>query len=118
MVAEVAAMGKFAYQRLLIALLWAWPVLAAPKAIVSCKAVNYPEEIVHNFADKHAVLEEVDNWVVSCTITLGADTIWTETLPLAHPTGYEEAMTAINKFRKEEAPKILKEKMKGKEPSK
>lgn len=78
------------------------------KAKVSCVALNIPEEIVHKFADNHAVLEEVDDWRVNCKIVQGDKIIWNEDLPLAHPTTYQEAMSAIDKFRKEEAPKILK----------
>ena len=88
------------------------PPARSPKAIFGCKATNFPVDEVHHFADGHIVLEEADDWIVDCRITIGAETVWTGTLPLAHPTGYEEAMAAINKFRKEEAPKIVKEKSK------
>ena len=85
-----------------------------PAAKVSCTAINEPEEIVHKFADGHAVLEEADDWRVSCKIVQGDKTLWAEELSLLHPTPYAEAMAAIDKFRKEEAPKILKEKSKEK----
>ena len=79
-----------------------------PVAKVSCIALNEPVDTVHHFADGHAVLEEADDWRVNCKIVQGDKTIWNEDLPLAHPTPYQEAMSAIDKFRKEDAPKILK----------
>jgi hypothetical protein len=81
-----------------------------PAAKVNCIATNYPEILSEKKADGTAKETEVDDWRVSCTITLGDKKLFDEALSIPHPTPFREAMDAIDIFRNKQAPQILKTK--------
>jgi hypothetical protein len=88
-------------------------VYGAPKLKVSCVMTNHQETLVHRNADGGGYLEEIDDWYVDCSLIQDSKKLWEGPLHLAHPTGYEEAMRAIDEFRKK-APEFLKDKSKTK----
>lgn len=86
--------------------------LPAPTSDVphfDCKAVNLPIEEIHKGEDGRGYVIEIDDWRVTCQITRGSELLWEKELPLARPTAYQEAMDAINVFRKR-ANEILNDK--------
>lgn len=84
-------------------------VFGAPKNKVNCIASNQPVMLVHKNEDGTAKEEEVDDWRVICTLTLGDKQIFNDILVLAHPTKFREAMDAIDEFRTKTAAKLIKE---------
>jgi hypothetical protein len=91
----------------LLIFILALPGLPASVAKVSCVAANYQEVLVHVNADKSATELEIDDWRVSCKITVGEEVIFNEALTTVHPESFEDAMVAINEFRKVRSVKIL-----------
>src|SRR4051812_31466468 len=94
----------------ILAILLTFPPQRPPVPKVSCIATNHPETLVTHNADGTAKVEEIDDWLVSCTITVGEKKVYDGQLVLPHPTEFHEAMVAIDEFRRVKAGVILKEK--------
>jgi hypothetical protein len=77
---------------------------------VDCKLDNEPWTVVRHREDKTAYEEEVDDWRVSCTITVGDKKVYDAPLDLAHPTAFRDAMEAVEEFRTKKAAQIIKQK--------
>ena len=91
----------------LLLLLLALSLPSVPK--VSCKMDNHSEMMVHHHEDGTATEEEVDDWYVTCTITIDDKKIYDAPLKIAHPTPIHDAIIAIDEFRKKQAAVIVKE---------
>lgn len=77
---------------------------------VSCVATNHPYHLVHFNKDAGtSTVEEVEDWRVECKIEVKGEKVYEAELPLARPTAYLDAMTAINEFRTKKAPQVMRE---------
>jgi hypothetical protein len=76
---------------------------------VTCVATN--QIVILAQKNENGTSTEVasDDWRVVCKIMQGDKKIFEEALTIAHPTKFREAMDAIDVFRKERAPQIIKE---------
>lgn len=73
---------------------------------VSCAAKN--QQIV--VYDQHRKKTyDGDDWIVDCTIKIGGNQIFADTLPLGHPAQFSDAMVAIQEFTTKKAKEIVKQ---------
>lgn len=93
----------------LLLLLLPSPAAAAPR--VSCTAINVGLVVTH-MVDKKQVVEEKENWSARCTIKDGDELIDERGLVLPFPATFDEAIAAIDEYRKHFAPRLLKERHK------
>jgi hypothetical protein len=92
----------------LLGILLAIPAAEAQeKPKVNCVAENFGTVVMNAQTKK---TEEIENWKVTCNIKQGDKILHEEKLVLPYPASYRDAMDAIEDFRKNKAPKILKEK--------
>jgi hypothetical protein len=78
-----------------------------PVAKVSCIAENYPYD---EYNSKTRKIDERQNWIVVCTITRGDKVLLKKRLLLPIGADFRDVMEAIDRFRTEEAPRLLKDK--------
>ena len=72
------------------------PQSKVPMVHVDCLATNHPMDIFHADTKKS---EEVDNWVVTCSVSKDDRTLWKGSLVLPYPCSWPDASKAINDFR-------------------
>lgn len=101
-----------------LALLCAPAFAQKPVAKVTCVMANH-SYVVSHFNQKELKPDEIDDFWIGgynaddkggCTITVGDKVLYKAPLVTAHPTSSHDAIVAIDEFRKQRAPQILKEK--------
>jgi hypothetical protein len=81
------------------------PPKPKPKTNVSCIA-SREDWGTHNVQTGEERDEE--NWEASCTLTVDEVLVWKGKLVMAHPATFREAIDAIQGFRNERAPELVK----------
>jgi hypothetical protein len=66
---------------------------------ISCRMENHVYQLVHKQGDK-LVTEDRDDWHVKCKIEIAGKVKFNEELPLARPTELNDAVKAVDEFRK------------------
>jgi|ERR1043166_2598553 hypothetical protein len=72
---------------------------------VSCKAERQAFDV---YDAKTKQTTEHESWRVVCSVKRGTEEIYSGPLALPYPATFRDAMDAIETFRKEKAPEILK----------